>query len=72
MRFHDIAFSLFAAVALASDLAVERRSAHVHPGPALLSKRQEQFVPNTTTAEGSTCADAFGNGYQTCTLFSKA
>ncbi|KAF2665129.1 hypothetical protein BT63DRAFT_85717 [Microthyrium microscopicum] len=31
----------------------------------LIHKRQ-QFKPSTTTAEGSTCADAFGSGYVTC------
>jgi len=30
-----------------------------------LVKRQ-QFTPTTTTAEGATCADAFGAGYVTC------
>jgi len=30
-----------------------------------LVKRQ-QFTPTTTTAEGATCADAFGDGYVTC------
>ncbi|KAF1990215.1 hypothetical protein K402DRAFT_451217 [Aulographum hederae CBS 113979] len=29
------------------------------------SKRQE-FIPTTTTGQGSTCADAFGDGYVTC------
>ena len=31
----------------------------------VLVKRQ-QFTPTTTTAEGATCADAFGAGYVTC------
>lgn len=30
-----------------------------------LNKRQ-QFTPEVTTAEGATCADAFGPGYETC------
>jgi hypothetical protein len=38
----------------------------VHEIAHSLMKRASQFVPNTTTAEGSTCADAFGAGYLTC------
>lgn len=30
--------------------------------------RRQQFVPTTTVAEGSTCGDAFGAGYVTCTF----
>jgi hypothetical protein len=60
----QIALSLFAATVLAT-VEMERRSPH-GALEGLLLKRQAQFVPNTTTAEGSTCEDAFGNGYQTC------
>jgi len=62
MRFPQIAFStlLLGSAALATQLN-ERFSDGLDP----LTKRQ-QFVPTTTTAQGETCADAFGDGYVTC------
>jgi hypothetical protein len=65
MRFQEIAIStlLFGASAIAAE--VEERQLNVNTLNMLL-KRQSQFVPNTTTAEGTTCADAFGTGYETC------
>lgn len=51
---------LFGASALAAQLN-ERYTGDL----SILQKRQ-QFKPSTTTAEGSTCADAFGAGYVTC------
>jgi hypothetical protein len=64
MRFPQIAFStlLLGSAAVATQLN-ERFSDGLDP----LTKRQ-QFVPTTTTAQGETCADAFGGGYVTCTL----
>jgi hypothetical protein len=64
MRFPQIAFStlLLGSAAVATQLN-ERFSDGLNP----LTKRQ-QFVPTTTTAQGETCADAFGDGYVTCTL----
>jgi len=61
MRFEIAISSLFLSATVFAN-------AHVHPGSpfGLLEKRQDQFVPNTTTAEGTTCADAFGDGYDTC------
>jgi len=35
-------------------------------GDPMSLERRQQFKPTTTTAEGSTCADAFGAGYVTC------
>jgi len=66
MRFQEIALStlFFGATVLATNNHLQQRHAHVHPGD--IFKRQSEFVPNTTTAEGSTCADAFGAGYETC------
>jgi len=62
MRFQQFTLSalLFGSAALATQLN-ERFSDGINP----LTKRQ-QFVPTTTTAQGETCADAFGAGYVTC------
>jgi hypothetical protein len=61
MRFQEIAI-LFSATVLAAQLNERQADA----GSALM--RRQQFTPVTTTAEGATCADAFGAGYQTCTF----
>jgi hypothetical protein len=60
MRFQLILSSIFVAGAVA-----ELNERYVDDY-GVLAKRQ-QFKPTTTTAEGSTCADAFGEGYVTCT-----
>jgi hypothetical protein len=67
MRFQQFTLSalLFGTAALATQLN-ERHEDGINP----LTKRQ-QFVPTTTTAQGETCADAFGAGYVTCTSPSK-
>jgi hypothetical protein len=64
MRFQEIVFSslLFGATVLAAELNTRFIDEPLH---LVLAKRQ-QFKPQTTTAEGATCADAFGQGYETC------
>ncbi|KAF2402881.1 hypothetical protein EJ06DRAFT_527862, partial [Trichodelitschia bisporula] len=52
--------ALFFASALGSSLNERHADAHG------LAKRDEKFVPTTHTAQGDTCAEAFGTGYITC------
>jgi hypothetical protein len=46
-------------------VATQLNERYVDPTFNLLNRRQ-QFTPTTTTAQGNTCADAFGAGYVTC------
>jgi hypothetical protein len=66
-------FRILALVALASTTIashhLNEKHMHVHDARNLnmLDKRQQQqYVPDTKTAPGGTCAAAFGSGYQTC------
>jgi hypothetical protein len=64
MRFSEIALSslIFGATALAAQL--NERFIQENELDNLM--KRQQFTPSTTTAEGATCADAFGQGYLTC------
>lgn len=64
MRFLEIALStlLLGATVLAAQ--INERFIQEDQLNALM--KRQQFKPTTTTAEGATCADAFGSGYETC------
>jgi hypothetical protein len=68
MHFPKIALStlLFGVTVLATQL--NERFIQADQLDALM--KRQQFKPTTTTAEGATCADAFGAGYTTCMSYS--
>jgi hypothetical protein len=63
MLFNNLILSVLAMGSAVAATQLNER--FIDDGFNALTKRQ-QFIPTTQTAAGETCADAFGDGYETC------